>query len=75
MILVSSILNAYYFGEVILRGFFGSPPEGEVAVAGTLESTAHMRLMIYPMAVASALSILWGLYPDLFLKIIRLKLG
>ena len=75
VILVSSILNAYYFGEVILRGFFGKPPEGEVAVAGTLESTAHMRLMIYPMAVASALSILWGLYPDLFLRIIRLKLG
>jgi multicomponent Na+:H+ antiporter subunit D len=75
VILVSSILNAYYFGEVILRGFFGSPPEGEVAVAGTLESTAHMRLMIYPMVAASALSVVWGLYPDLFLKIIRLKLG
>ena len=75
VILVSSILNTYYFGEVILRGFFGKPPEEEVAGAGTLESTAHMRLMIYPMAVASALSILWGLYPDLFLKIIRLKLG
>ena len=75
VILVSSILNAYYFGEVILRGFFGKPPEEEVAVAGTLESTAHMRLMIYPMAVASVLSILWGLYPDLFLRIIRLKLG
>jgi hypothetical protein len=31
--------------------------------------------MIYPTAMAAALSVVWGMYPDLFLKIIRLKLG
>ena len=75
VILVSSILNAYYFGEVVLRGFFGAPPAGAAPVEGSLETTALMKLMIYPMAVAAALSVLWGLYPDLFLKIIRLKFG
>ena len=75
VILVSSILNAYYFGEVVLRGFFGSPPAGAPPAEGSLEKTPLMRLMIYPTAVATGLSIFWGLYPDLFLKIIRLKLG
>jgi len=75
VILVSSILNAYYFGEVVLRGFFGTPPEGTALAEGSLESTTLMRLMIYPTAVAAALSVAWGMYPDLFLKIISLKLG
>jgi multicomponent Na+:H+ antiporter subunit D len=75
VILLSSILNAYYFGEVVLRGFFGSPPEGAAPAEGTLEATPLMRLMIYPTGAAAALSVVWGMYPDLFLKIIRLKLG
>ncbi len=75
VILVSSILNAYYFGEVVLRGFFGTPPAGADPAAGSLEATALMKLMIYPTAAAAGLSVLWGMYPDLFLKIIRLKLG
>jgi len=75
VLLVSSILNAYYFGEVVLLGFFGAPPEGAAPAEGSLESTTLMRLMVYPTAVAAALSIAWGMYPDLFLKIIRLKLG
>ncbi len=75
VILVSSILNAYYFGEVVLRGFFSAPPEGEAPAEGSLEANPLMRLMIYPMGAAAVLSVVWGLYPDLFLKIISLQLG
>ncbi|MCX5899471.1 MAG: proton-conducting transporter membrane subunit, partial [Proteobacteria bacterium] len=73
VILVSSMLNAYYFGEVVLRGFFGTAPEGQGQ--GCLEASGLMRLMVYPTAAAAVLSVVWGLYPGLFLKIIHLRIG
>jgi multicomponent Na+:H+ antiporter subunit D len=73
VILVSSMLNAYYFGEVVLRGFFGTAPAGQGQVC--LEASGLMRLMVYPTAAAAVLSVVWGLYPDLFLKIIHLRIG
>ena len=73
VILVSSMLNAYYFGEVVLRGFFGTAPAGQGQ--GCLEASGLMRLMVYPTAAAAVLSVAWGLYPDLLLKIIHLRIG
>jgi multicomponent Na+:H+ antiporter subunit D len=75
VVLASSLLNAVYFGEVFLRAFFDTQEKGFARETGNLEGTLLIRLMVIPTAAAALLSVIWGLYPDLLLKIINTRLG
>jgi len=75
VVLVSSLLNAVYFGEVFLRAFFGAQESGFARETRNLEGTALIRLMVIPTVAAALLSVFWGLYPDLLLELINRKFG
>jgi len=71
VLLISSLLNAGYFVPVFYTSFFGknSNPGGET---GSLENTTIARLMIIPLCITAVASAVFGVFPDLFLKIINL---
>jgi multicomponent Na+:H+ antiporter subunit D len=75
VLLVSSLLNAGYFVPVFLKAFFGKPPAAEVGVTGNLENRPLILFMVVPLLITSIISIVLGLYPDLFLKIINVMVG
>ena len=75
VLLVSSLLNAGYFVPVFLTAFFGKPPAAEVGVTGNLENRPLILFMVVPLLITSIISIVLGIYPDLFLKIINVMVG
>jgi multicomponent Na+:H+ antiporter subunit D len=65
-VLVSSgLLNAAYFFPIVQRAFFRNP-----------ENSAHHKeaslLMVVPLVMTALLSLLFGIYPDLFFKFFQL---
>lgn len=69
VLLISSLLNAGYFVPVFYTSFYGKSDDAET---GSLENTALARMMIIPLCITAVLSAVFGVYPDLFLKIIKL---
>jgi multicomponent Na+:H+ antiporter subunit D len=70
VILVSSLLNAGYFVPVFLTSFFGKPVPGDQNPGRFLEGSPLIVFMVVPLFFAAVASVLFGVYPDLFLKII-----
>ena len=70
VLLVSSLLNAGYFLPVVIQAFFGTPPAEDSGNTGSLEQSTLLRLMVVPLTITAICSALFGLYPDLFFKII-----
>lgn len=66
VLLVSSILNAGYFVPIFIRAFF--PRNGAGATLPYAEASPYM---VVPLFLTSVLSVLFGLYPDLFMKLIE----
>lgn len=75
VILISSLLNAVYFGEVVLQAFYGKPPAAPGVECVQPEKRFLQRCMIVPLVVTALLSVVFGLYPDIFLKLINLQVG
>lgn len=65
-LLASTILNAGYFGPIFYRAFF-KPPRPDVDHAHISEAPLTM---VAPLVLTSAISLLLGLYPDIFLGFI-----
>jgi multicomponent Na+:H+ antiporter subunit D len=65
VLLASSLLNAGYFVPVILRAFF---PRNGAASLGYAEASPFM---VVPLFLTAVLSVVFGFYPDLFLKLIE----
>ena len=73
VILISSLLNAAYFGEVFITAFFRE--SSRISLNGALDERTNLMLcMVIPCAVAALFSLGVGLYPDLLLSIIRIRL-
>jgi multicomponent Na+:H+ antiporter subunit D len=72
VILVSSLLNAGYFVPVVYTSFFGKPNPGDSSSPGFLEGSPLIMCMVIPLFFTAVASVLFGIYPDLFLKIINL---
>lgn len=70
VLLVSSLLNAGYFVPVVIQAFFGKPLPEDEGLTGSLEQTALARFMVVPLVITALFSVLFGLYPTLFFKII-----
>jgi len=65
VLLASSLLNAGYFVPVVLRAFF--PRDG----AASLSYAEASPFMVVPLFLTAVLSVVFGFYPDLFLKLIE----
>jgi len=64
---VSTLLNAAYFAPVVYQAFFGKrPPEN-----GEPQAKEAPLSMVIPLCVTAAISVVIGLYPDLFLGFAR----
>jgi len=66
VLLASSLLNAGYFVPVVLRAFF--PRNGAASGLAYAEASPFM---VVPLFLTAVLSVVFGFYPDLFLKLIE----
>jgi multicomponent Na+:H+ antiporter subunit D len=67
VLLASTLLNTAYFAPVVYKGFFGKP---------SAEDTRHQfteahPLMVVPLAIAAAISVVIGLYPGFFMSFVH----
>ncbi|MFO7983773.1 MAG: monovalent cation/H+ antiporter subunit D family protein [Desulfuromonadales bacterium] len=74
VLLLSSLLNAGYFVPVVLKSFFGNPLPTDTD-AGSLEGRPLILLMVVPLLITGSISVLIGIWPDLFLNTIKLMVG
>lgn len=65
VLLASSILNAGYFLPIVYKAFF--PKNGAVG----LQRAEASPFMVVPLFLTSVLSVLFGLFPDFFLQLIK----
>ena len=67
VLLTSTLLNAAYFVPVVFHAYFGTPPVGE-AGKGVHEAPSFL---LVPLLFTAVLSVAAGLYPDVFIRIIK----
>jgi multicomponent Na+:H+ antiporter subunit D len=72
VLLVSSLLNACYFVPVVLKAFFGKPLPADEGLTSSLEGKPLIMFMVIPLVITGTLSVLIGVYPNLFLDLINL---
>lgn len=72
VLLVSSLLNACYFIPVVLKAFFGKPLPADEGLTSSLEGKPLIMFMVIPLVITGTLSVLIGVYPNLFLDLINL---
>jgi multicomponent Na+:H+ antiporter subunit D len=72
VLLASSLLNAGYFVPIVLQAFFGKPLPADQGVTGSLENKPLILFMVVPLVITATISVLVGIYPDLFLDLINL---
>jgi len=75
VLLVSSLLNAGYFVPVFLKAFFGKVSPEDAELTGSLENRPLILFMVIPLLITATISIVIGIYPDLFLNIIKVMVG
>jgi len=75
VLLVSSLLNAGYFVPIFLQSFYGKPLPADKSATGSLEASPLIMLMVVPLFITAVASVLFGIYPDLFLNIINVLVG
>jgi multicomponent Na+:H+ antiporter subunit D len=71
MLMLSSLLNAAYFVPIVLRAFFGaeSPVDPEQA------EVREVPLIVVPLVLTAAASIVLGLFPDFFIGLAEGVIG
>jgi multicomponent Na+:H+ antiporter subunit D len=71
ILMFSSLLNAAYFVPIVYRAFFGEegPVEGEAA------EVKEVPLIVVPLVLTAAGSIILGLFPEFFIKLAEGVLG
>ena len=67
-LLASTLLNAFYFGQIIYTAFFGKPAEG-VDLSKYHEAPLFM---VVPIVAAAIISVLLGLFPETFYQFIEI---
>ncbi len=67
VLLASTLLNVAYFAPITYNAFFGKRPEGE-----TYEGIKEAPLaMLIPLMITSIISLILGMYPDIFLNFVK----
>ncbi|HFQ81823.1 MAG TPA: monovalent cation/H+ antiporter subunit D family protein [Desulfobacterales bacterium] len=67
VLLASTLLNVAYFAPITYNAFFGKRPEGE-KYEGIKEAPLAMLI---PLMLTSIISILLGIYPNIFLNFVK----
>jgi multicomponent Na+:H+ antiporter subunit D len=67
-LLASTILNAAYFGPIVYRGFFGKAAQG----VDLMEYKEAPTTMVAPLFLTAVISVILGLYPEIFLNFIKI---
>jgi len=67
VLLASTLLNVAYFAPITYNAFFGKRPEGE-KYEGIKEAPLAMLI---PLMITSVISILLGIYPNIFLNFVK----
>jgi multicomponent Na+:H+ antiporter subunit D len=75
VLLISSLLNAGYFVPIFHKAFFGRPLPEDAAATGSLEGRPLVLLMVVPLFITAVISVLIGVYPEMFLNTIALMVG
>ena len=68
VLLCSTLLNAAYFLPILYKAYFEEPPVGE---AHSKEAHDAPYAMVVPLMITAAGTILFGFYPDYFLRLAR----
>ncbi len=65
ILITSTLLNAAYFVPVVYQGFFGKPSENDA------HHPAHEAplAMVVPLCITATISVLIGIFPDVFLNL------
>jgi multicomponent Na+:H+ antiporter subunit D len=71
MLMLSSLLNAAYFVPIVYRAFFGE----ETPVDGEAAEVKEVPLIVVPLVLTAAGSIILGLFPEFFIKLAEGVLG
>jgi multicomponent Na+:H+ antiporter subunit D len=71
MLMLSSLLNAAYFVPIVYRAFFGE----EKTVDGEAAEVKEVPLIVVPLVLTAAGSIILGLFPEFFIKLAEGVLG
>ena len=85
VLMMSTLLSAAYYLRIIRTAFFGSPPEEEGHIEADQRSDGSpppephqirevSPLVLAPLLVSAALSVVLGIYPSFFIKLVRLTL-
>jgi multicomponent Na+:H+ antiporter subunit D len=67
VLLASTLLNAAYFAPVVYQAFFGTPSKADVEHKHT---EAHPSMVI-PLSVTAVISVVIGLYPNFFMRLVQ----
>ncbi len=67
VLLTSTLLNVGYFAPITYNAFFGKRPAGE-KYEGIKEAPLAMLI---PLVMTSVISLLMGIYPDIFLNFVK----
>ena len=77
VLIASALLNAAYFAPVVYHAFFGQPPAPAAVVATDGHGHGHAPAvrtgeaplaMLIPLCLTAAISVVLGIYPDLFMQ-------
>jgi multicomponent Na+:H+ antiporter subunit D len=71
VLMFSSLLNAAYFVPIVYRAFFGEKPP----VDGEAAEVKEVPLIVVPLVLTAAGSIILGLFPEFFIKLAEGVLG
>ncbi len=71
VLLASTLLNAGYFTPVVINAFFRSPDNAE-----EMEKYSEAPLtMVVPLFFCAVISVLLGLYPEIFMNFVTILIG
>ncbi len=71
VLLISTVLNASYFFPIVYKAYFETAP----ATHEEEHIKEAPRAMVIPIMITAAATIVFGIYPDYFMKLITLTLG
>jgi len=82
VLLTSTLLNAIYFVPIVYNGFFKAPPEEAHALAGDKDGHGGGHevkevsiFIVGPLMLTAMISLILGMFPDIFLGLVKQVIG
>ena len=72
-VLLSSLLNAVYFIEIIVRAFYGRASQGAPLITCARGRSPVLMLMMAPLLATAVLSAILGIWPDAAIELIATR--